>query len=66
MPSIEEVAGGEFYSSLVGIVGARNAEQYARLFRPLDDLFFGAILNYEGLAFYTYTTSLNWHEKINP
>lgn len=57
--------GEKFYRSLVNIVGKDNAQLYLRKFRPLDSRQHDNLLKYEALAFYVYTTGLNWHQIIN-
>ena len=59
--------GRDFFQCVTTIVGPGNAERYATKFGDLDGLLSedNGILNYEGLAFYVYTTSLSWHYKIN-
>ncbi|QPC86594.1 hypothetical protein GA830_07485 [Mesorhizobium sp. NBSH29] len=57
--------GEHFYGHLTAIVGAQNASLYASRFGGLDDIQHGSILNFEALAFYVYTTSMNWHDHIN-
>jgi hypothetical protein len=57
--------GEKFFDHLSAIVGANNARLYSKRFGPLNDKQYGEILNFEALAFYVYTTSLNWHNLIN-
>lgn len=47
------------------IVGLETAQRYALKFQPLDAVFQGAIVNYEALAFYVYSTAMQWHSNIN-
>lgn len=55
----------EFWRCLCSIVGEKNAIVYSKRFLPLDGLFYNDLLNYEALAFFAYSTGLNWHERIN-
>lgn len=57
--------GAAFYKCACAIVGRDNAEIYARKFGDLDGIFFDNLKNYEGLAFYIYSTSMGWHAHIN-
>lgn len=57
--------GKAFKACIAEIVGADNADLYAGNFGDLDDKLIDNIYNYEGLAFYVYTTSMNWHYVIN-
>ena len=61
---IETVA-ARFYAALVEIVGTENARSYSGRFMPLGGPLTGTLYNFEGLAFYVYTTGLNWHEYLN-
>jgi hypothetical protein len=56
---------GEFFAALAMITGQANADLYARKFRPFDAHFHNDVLNYEALAFFVYTTALEWYETIN-
>jgi hypothetical protein len=59
--------GAEFLDILSRIVGAEDAQRHARRFGPLDHEMHGysELLNYEGLAFYAYSTGMNWYDLIN-
>jgi len=57
--------GDTFINCLEQIVGKDSANRYAQQFGNLDEPFTDTLLNYEGLAFYAYSTELNWHERIN-
>lgn len=57
--------GSKFLEHLAKIVGEDNATLYSKRFGPLDETQHDEILNFEALAFYVYTTSLNWHDLIN-
>ncbi len=57
--------GEKFLEILETIVGPENVEIYLSRFGPIDDVFFDGVLNYEDLAFFVYTTSMNWHDFIN-
>jgi len=60
-----EVIANSFHAALVEIVGAENAYSYSRRFVPLSGAFTDVLYNFEGLAFFVYTTALNWHEYLN-
>lgn len=55
----------EFWRCLCKIVDEQNAIFYSKRFLPLDAVFYNNLLNYEALAFFAYSTGLNWHERIN-
>ena len=57
--------GAEFLSVMSEIVGSETAHRYALKFRPLDAEFMNGLLNYEALAFYVYSTAVQWHADIN-
>ncbi len=57
--------GVEFLAALAEIVGADNAAKYAAKFGDLDDIFMNEITNKEALAFFAYTTGLEWYQVIN-
>lgn len=57
--------GATFFASLCNIVGAETARRYAMRFGHLDHVFYDKLLNYEGLAFFAYSTELNHYEIIN-
>jgi hypothetical protein len=57
--------GEKFFGHLIKIVGEDNATLYSKRFGPLNEKQHGEIVNFEALAFYVYTTSLNWHDLIN-
>ncbi|QFT29098.1 NAD:arginine ADP-ribosyltransferase [Labrenzia sp. THAF82] len=54
-----------FFEVVCKIVGVNNATLYAQKFGDLDDWLNNDLRNYEGLAFYIYTTEMGWYEVIN-
>ncbi|WP_027053708.1 ADP-ribosyltransferase domain-containing protein [Mesorhizobium erdmanii] len=60
-----DMNGGAFLECVAKIVGTETAERYATRFGDLDKPYTEAILGYEALAFYVYSTGVAWHDHIN-
>ena len=54
-----------FFEALTEIVGQDNAARYAKKFGDFDAIFHDDITNAEALAFYAYTTGMEWYQIIN-